>query len=149
MWRHPIPVYRSISDILNLADRLATGSPSKSSHAIPLSDILNCLILCSSLSMCAWAFSKVRTTTMAGGGATSVWICKVNGVGYGTVWPSEGGSGIWVSCGAVWLGKRGGGIMGSYCTLSWTRTYWAYCPSILWPRLAMASWIEAIAIANW
>ena len=47
---HPIPIYHSISGILNLAGRLATGSPSKSSHPIPPSDTLICLIFCSSLS---------------------------------------------------------------------------------------------------
>ena len=72
MWGHPIPVYRSIFDILNLANRLAISSLSKSSHIILSSDTLNCLILCSSLSMCAWASSEVGTTIMAGGGATSV-----------------------------------------------------------------------------
>ena len=69
---HPIPVYRSISRILNLAGKLATGSPSKSSHTIPSSNNLNCLILYSSLSMRAWASSEVGTTTMVGCGATSV-----------------------------------------------------------------------------
>ena len=146
---YPIPVYRSISGILNLANRLAIGSPSKSSHTIPLSDTLNSLILYSSLSMRAWASSKVGTTTMAGGGVTSVWLCKVNGVGCGTVWPSGGGGGIWVSYGVIWQGERGCGIAGSYCTLSWTGMCWACYPSILWPRLVMASWIEAIATANW
>ena len=119
---HPIPMYRLISSILNLADKLATSSPSKSSHTISPSNTFNYLILCSNLSMCAWASSEVGTATMAGGGATSVWLCKVNGVGCGTVWPSRGGGGIWVSCGAVWLSRRDGGIVGSYCTLSWTRT---------------------------
>ena len=149
MWRHPIPMYRSISDILNLAGRLATGSPSKSSHPIPPSDTLICLILCSSMSMRAWVSFEVRTTITEGGGATSIWLCKVNGVGYGTVWPSREDGGIWVSYGAVWLGGRGGRIVGSYCTLSWIGTYWACCPSILWPILVMALWIEAIAVANW
>ena len=72
MWGHPVPVYHSISGILNLAGRLATGSPSKSSHTILPYDNLNYLILYSSLSMRAWASSRVGTTTMADGGATSV-----------------------------------------------------------------------------
>ena len=67
---HPIPVYLSISSILNLVDRLTTSSPSKSSHTIPPSDNLNYHILCSSLSMCAWASSEVGTTTMAGSRGT-------------------------------------------------------------------------------
>ena len=139
MLGHPIPMYHSISGILNLAGKLATSSPSKSSHTIPPFDTLICLILCSSLSMRAWVSFEVGTTTIAGSGATLVWLYKVNGVGCETVWPSGGGGGISVSCGAVWLSGRGSGIVGSYCTLSWTGTCWAYCPSILWPRLVMAS----------
>ena len=146
---HPIPVYHSISSILNLAGRLAIGSPSKSSHTIPLSDTLNCIILYSSLSMRAWASFEVETTTMAGGGVTSVWLCKVKGLGFATVWPNGGGGDIWLSCGVVWLGGKGGGIVGSYCILSWTGTCWVCCPSILWPRLIIASWIEVIVAMNW
>ena len=40
MWGHPIPMYRSISSILNLVGRLATSSLSKSSHTIPPSHTL-------------------------------------------------------------------------------------------------------------
>ena len=101
MWGHPIPVYHSIFGILNLVNKLTIGSPSESSHTIPPYDTLNCLILCSSLSMRVWASSEVGTTTMTGSGATSVSLCKVKGVGCGTVWPSGEGGGIWVSCGDV------------------------------------------------
>ena len=105
---HPILVCRSISGILNLVDILATGSPSKSSHTILPSDSLNCLILYLSLSKHAWASFEVGTATMAGGVATLVWLCKVNGVGCGIVWPSGGCGGMWVSYGAIWLvGKCG------------------------------------------
>ena len=149
MQGHQIPVYRSIFGILNLAGRLATSSPSKSSHTIPPSDTLNCLILCSSLSMCAWTSSEIETTTMEGGGATSVWLCKINGVGCGTIWPSGG---RWWYLSVLWsclTRRERWWDSGIYYTLSWTGICWAYCSSILWPRLVMASWIEAIVVMNW
>ena len=70
---------------------------------------------------------------MAGGGATSVWLCRVKGI----------------VCGAGWLCGGGGGTVVSNWISSWTGTCQACCPSILWPRLAIASWIEAMASANW
>ena len=61
---HPIPVYHSIFGILNLANRLATSNPSKSSQVTALSEVLNCLNLCSSLSMWACGSSKVGVGTV-------------------------------------------------------------------------------------
>ena len=57
---HPIPVYHSIFGILNLAGKLATGAPSKSSQVTALSEVLNYLNLCSSLSIRACVSFEVR-----------------------------------------------------------------------------------------
>ena len=67
-----MPVYLSISGILNLAGRLATGVPSKSSQVIAPSKVLICLSFCSSLSIRVCGSSEIGVGTMAGGGATSV-----------------------------------------------------------------------------
>ena len=119
--------------ILNLAGKLATGAPSKSSKVTTLSEVINCLNLYSSLSIWACGSSEVGVSAMTGGGATSVRLCRVK----------------CIACGADWLGGGGGGTIGSYWAPSWGRTCWAYCPSILRLRLAIASWIEAMVIANW
>ena len=126
-------VYLSISSILNLAGKLATSAPSKSFQVIAPSEVLNCLNLCSSLSMRECRSSKVGVGTVTGGGGTSVWLCRVKGIAYG----------------ADRLGGGGGGIVGSYCAPSWGGTYWDCCSSIIWPRLAIASWIEAMVTTNW
>ena len=130
MWGHPIPMYRSIFGILNLVDKLATSAPSKSSQVTALSEVLNYLNLCSSLSIRACGSSEVGVGTVTEGGATSVWLCSVKGI----------------ACGADWLGGGGGGTVGSYWAPSWGETC---CPSIIRLRLAIASWIEAMTIANW
>ena len=67
-----MPVYRSISGILNLAGKLATGSPSKSSQVTGLSELLNCLNFLSSLSIQACGSSEVGVGMMTGVGTTSV-----------------------------------------------------------------------------
>ena len=67
-----MPVYLSMSGILNLAGKLATGTPSKPSQVMALSEVLNCLNPCSSLSMRACGSSEVGVGTMTRGGATSV-----------------------------------------------------------------------------
>ena len=108
-------VYLSISSILNLAGRLATGAPSKSSQVTTLSKVLNCFNLCSSLSMRACGSSEVGIGTVTEGEATSVWLCRVKGIAYG----------------ADWLGRKGGGMVGSYWTSSWGEACWVCCPSIL------------------
>ena len=72
-----MPMYLSISGILNLADKLATGAPSKSSQVTALFEVLNCINLCSSLSMRACGSSEVRVGMVTGGGATSVLLCRV------------------------------------------------------------------------
>ena len=60
---HPISVYRSISSILNLTNKLVSGAPSKSSQVTALSEVLNYLNLCSSLSMRACGSSEVEVGT--------------------------------------------------------------------------------------
>ena len=126
-------VYHSISSFLNLVGRLTTSSPSKSSQVTDLSEVLNCLNIYLSLSIRAYGSSEVGVGAVTGGGATPVWLCRVNDM----------------ACGADWLGGGGGGTVGSYRAPSWGGTYWACCPSILRPRLAIASWIEAMASKNW
>ena len=126
-------VYLSILGIINLVGKLATSAPSKSSQVITLCEALICLNLCSSLSIHACGSSKVRIGNVTEGETTSIWLCKVKGI----------------RCGANWLGGEGGGTIVSNWALSWTGTYWVCCPSIIWPRLAKASWIEAMVTTNW
>ena len=92
-------VYLSISSILNLVGKLATGAPSKSSQVIALSEVVNYLNLYSSLSMRACGSSEVGVDMVARGGETSVRLYKVKGI----------------TCGADGLG---GGTVGSYCAPS-------------------------------
>ena len=65
-------VYLSISSILNLASKLATGAPSKSSQVIISSEALICLNLCSSLSIRVCGSSEVGIGNVTGDWATSV-----------------------------------------------------------------------------
>ena len=67
-----MPVYLSMSGILNLAGKLATDTPSKPSQVVALSEALNYLKPCSSLSMRACGSSEVEVGTVMGGGATPV-----------------------------------------------------------------------------
>ena len=108
----PMPIYLSISGILNWVGKLATGASSKSSQLIASFETLIRLILCSNLSIWACAFSKIGTGATTGSGVTSVWLCKTCGAG----------------CGTDWLSWGGGDVVESYCALSRDG---AYCPSIL------------------
>ena len=67
-----MPVYLSVFDILNLANKLATSALSKSSQVIALSEVLICLISYSSLSIQACGSYKIGVSTMTGGWATLV-----------------------------------------------------------------------------
>ena len=82
-------LYLSISSILNWVDKLAIGAPSKSSQLIAPSEILICLILCSSPSIlvCASFEAKMGATTASR--VALVWLCKTYSARCGTDWLSE------------------------------------------------------------
>ena len=65
-------LYLSISGILNLAKKLVTSAPSKSSQGIAPFEALICLNLYSSLSIRACGLSEVGVGTVTRGEATSV-----------------------------------------------------------------------------
>ena len=67
-----MPVYLSISGILNLAGKLATGAPSKSSQVTTLSEALIYLSFYSSLSIRVYGFSEVGIGDVTGSGVTSI-----------------------------------------------------------------------------
>ena len=67
-----MPVYLSISGILNLVGKLATSAPSKSSQVTTPSEALICLNFYSSLSIRVCGSSEVEIGDVTGGGATSI-----------------------------------------------------------------------------
>ena len=126
-----MPVYLSMLGILNLASKLATSIPSRSSQTTKLSDTLNCLISCSirsirvniindrGLNYCRWGNLRMTMQQIR-------WGLK--------------------HCQNRWWRWRWQRVM--RCLILKYGGLLCWLP-IFFLRLAKASWIETMAVVNW